>query len=144
MIPVTTETDINAETGGELLRQLAALDLSACLSACLQQAGRQVPITLILDNARSQKCRLVMDLAASLNIELLYLPPYSPTLNLIERFWKFMKTECLYAKYYADFPAFKQALVTCLQEAHTKPRNKLASLLTPRFQPFGQEQIWAA
>ncbi len=131
LITGTTEKYINAETVCELLHQIAALDLS-------------VPITLILDNARYQKCRLVMDLADSLHIELLYLPPYSPNLNLIERFWKFMKKECLYAKYYADFPAFKQALVTCLQQAPTKHKNKLASLLTPRFQTFGKEQRWAA
>ncbi len=131
LITVTTEKYINAETVCELLHQIAALDLS-------------VPITLILDNARYQKCRLVIDLADSLHIELLYLPPYSPNLNLIERFWKFMKKECLYAKYYADFPAFKQALVTCLQQAPTKHKNKLASLLTPRFQTFGKEHRWAA
>jgi len=131
LITVTTETYINAETVCELLRQIAALDLS-------------VPITLILDNARYQKCHLVMDLAASLHIELLYLPPYSPNLNLIERFWKFMKKECLYAKYYADFSAFKHALETCLQEAHTKHRKKLDSLLSPRFQTFAKEHIWAA
>ena len=37
-----------------------------------------IPITLVLDNARYQWCRLVQDLAKSLNIELLFLPFYSP------------------------------------------------------------------
>jgi hypothetical protein len=46
----------------------------------------EVAITLVLDNARYQKCALVMDLAKSLDIELLYLTAYSPNLNLIERF----------------------------------------------------------
>jgi len=67
----------------ELLRQLAARHLG-------------LPITLVLDNARYQKCQLVEALAASLQIELLYLPAYSPNLNLIERLWKFVKKTCLY------------------------------------------------
>ncbi len=41
-----------------------------------------VPVTLVLDNVRYQKCKLVWELAESLDIELLYIPPYSPNLNL--------------------------------------------------------------
>ena len=44
-------------------------------------------------------CKVVQNLAEELGIELLYLPPYSPNLNLIERLWKFVKKKCLYAKY---------------------------------------------
>jgi len=54
---------------------------------------------LVLDNARYQKCHLVQNLAATLNIELLFLPTYSPNLNLIERLWKFVKKKCLYSIY---------------------------------------------
>lgn len=49
--------------------------------------------------ARYQRCALVQDLASSLKIELLFLPGYSPNLNLIERLWKFVKKECLAARY---------------------------------------------
>ena len=52
-----------------------------------------LPMTLVLDNARYQRCEPVRSLAAELRIELLYLPPYSPNLNLIERLWKFVKKE---------------------------------------------------
>ena len=55
----------------------------------------QLPVSIILDNAKYQKCALVASLALELNIELLYLPAYSPNLNLIERFWKFVKKNCL-------------------------------------------------
>jgi len=54
-------------------------------------AGRRrqaVPITIVLDNARYQRCKLVIAKAEELGIELLFLPPYSPNLNLIERLWK--------------------------------------------------------
>ena len=33
-------------------------------------------------------------------IKLLFLPPYSPNLNLIERLWKFMRKKILYNQYY--------------------------------------------
>ena len=72
LITVTNDTYINAQSVCELLYKLAALDLS-------------LPITLVLDNARYQKCALVMEVAQTLDIELLYLTTYSPNLNLIER-----------------------------------------------------------
>jgi len=81
LIRVTNQTYINAISVCELLKKIAALNLD-------------VPITLVLDNARYQKCRLVQELALSLKIELLYIPPYSPNLNLIERLWKFVKNKC--------------------------------------------------
>ena len=89
LITVTNDTYINAASVCELLHKLADLHLD-------------VPITLVLDNARYQKCDLVQTTAKGLNIELCFLPPYSPNLNLIERLWKFVKKECLYSEYYTD------------------------------------------
>jgi transposase len=95
-----------------------------------------VPVTVVLDNARYQRCKLVQDLAQTLDIELLFLPPYSPNLNLIERFWKFVKKKCLYSQYYADHHAFQQAILECIAQAPTQSRAALASLLTLKFQTF--------
>jgi len=112
----------------ELLNKLADLKL-------------KIPITLVLDNARYQKCKLVQNLADDLGIELLYLPPYSPNLNLIERLWKFVKKKCLYAKFYEDFSQFSAAISNCLNEANLKHKEELDSLLTLRFQTFDKTQI---
>jgi transposase len=128
LITVTTETDINAQSVCELLHKLAAL-------------GLNLPMTLVLDNARYQKCALVMELAQSLNIELLYLTTDSPNLNLIERLWKFVKKQCLYSIYYPDFNAFKQAISACLDQCHTTHKRELDSLLTLRFQSFKKAKI---
>lgn len=125
---ITNDTYINAQSVCALLHKLYNLNL-------------QIPITLILDNARYQKCALVEQLAKSLNIELLYLPPYSPNLNLIERLWKFVKKDCLYSKYYSDFNAFKTAISNCLSCTHTTHKKKLDSLLTLKFQSFKKSQI---
>jgi len=128
LITVTNTTYITAASVCELLSKLAALHLG-------------VPITVVLDNARYQKCALVQAVADSLHIELCYLPAYSPNLNLIERLWKFVKKHCLYSKYYAGFAAFTGAIETCLSETHTKHKEALDSLLTLHFQTFEKAQF---
>jgi transposase len=123
LITVTNEAYINGESVCELLRKISSL-------------GLLLPITLVLDNARYQKCIVVRELAAELNIELLYLPAYSPDLNLIERLWKFVKKQCLYSIYYPDFAEFKLAISSCLDNCHIKHKPELDSLLTFNFQSF--------
>ena len=130
VITVTNLTYINSESVCQLLRKLVAL-------------GLPVPITLVLDNARYQRCALVQALADTLGIELLYLPAYSPNLNLIERLWKFVKKQCLYSKYYADFSAFAQAIEVCLATTQTTHKQALSSLLTFNFQSFKKAQSLA-
>jgi transposase len=125
---VTNETYINAESVCLLLTQIAA-----------RYAGER--ITIVLDNARYQKCELVFQHAARLGVELLYLPSYSPHLNLIERFWRYVRKECLYAKYYPKFDGFKQALTERIQNAHTKHRDELETLLAWNFQSFEKVKI---
>ena len=70
MIYETNDGYVNAETVCSLLRQI-------------KKRGFKSPVTLIMDNARYQRCRLVQDLAKYLGIELLFLPSYSPNLNLL-------------------------------------------------------------
>ena len=101
LVTVCNEEYINSESVCLLLRRLG-------------QLHPNLPITLIMDNARYQKCRLVMELAKKLNMELMFLPPYSPNLNLIERLWKLVKKECLYSEYYETFDDFKGAISECL------------------------------
>ena len=131
LVTVTNDTYINAQSVCELLRKIAALGLG-------------VPVTLVLDNARYQKCKLVQQLADELRIELLFLPSYSPNLNLIERLWKFVKKQVLNAKYYENFALFKTAISGCIADAPTKYKKELDSLLVLRFQTFAKAQLLAA
>ena len=95
-----------------------------------------VPITLVLDNARYQKCAVVQALAVSLGIELSYLPRYSPNLNLIERFWRFVRKESLNSTYYESSEQFTTAIDQCLDGLHAH-KGEMEKLLTHKFQMFG-------
>ncbi len=63
-------------------------------------------IVVIMDNAKYNRAYIVQDYAKKLNINIKYLPPYCPNLNLIERVWKFLKKK-LKNKYIEKFEDFK-------------------------------------
>lgn len=130
VIVETNEGYINADTVCKLLRQIAG-------------RGDRRPITVVMDNARYPRCKLVEALAHELGIELLFLPAYSPNLNLIERLWKFVKKRALASRYHKDFKAFSQAILDCLQHPTTTHQAELQTLLTLNFQTFSNTQVLA-
>jgi len=90
-------------------------------------------ITVICDNARYYRSVLVKEYLTESRIELMFLPPYAPNLNLIERYWKYFKKTILYNEYYETFKEFKQACKVFFEnpEDHIDP---LRSLLAENFQ----------
>ena len=123
LVTISNHSYINALSVGELLEKL-------------HQLYRDLPIVLVMDNARYQKCQLVLQKAQHLNIQIIFLPPYSPNLNLIERLWKFVKKEVLYNKYHKEYNKFCAAISGCLDQTHTTHKAALETLLTPKFQTF--------
>jgi transposase len=121
-----------------------ALSVCDLLGAVAKAAVPGAVVTLVLDNARYQKCAVVQGLAKQLGIELLYLPSYSPNLNLIERVWKFVKAECLRSTYYAGYEEFHAAIQGCLDDLPTKHKEAMDSLLTLNFQTFDTVSLMAA
>ena len=122
---VRYDDTINAQSTIKLFQQIEAQN---------PQAAR---IHIICDNARYYHAQLVKDYLSNSKIELVFLPPYAPNLNLIERFWKFFKKSVLYGRYYETFDQFKTAcdqFFTHVDQHHTA----LRSLLTDRFQIIGQ------
>ena len=131
VIRVSNTTYINADTVCQLLWRIAGLGLG-------------MPITLVLDNARYQHCRLVQEVAAALDIELLFLPSYSPNLNLIERLWKFVKKSVLNSRPQNSFLEFRQSIDRCLDQLPTTHHAAMQTLMTAKFQTFENVSILAA
>lgn len=97
------------------------------------------PLKIVLDNARYQHCKLVQQIASEMEITLLFLPSYSPNLNIIERLWKFTKKKILYAKYYETPDKFHQAVTGFFQTINQNHHDGLKSLLTLKFQSFEKQ-----
>lgn len=88
---------------------------------------------LVLDNAPYNRSGSVRKLAKKLGIKILYLPPYSPNLNPIERLWKFMKKKIMANEHYETIAEFRLALSEFFRSIR-KYRAELESLLTDNFQ----------
>jgi len=129
IISVTNSSVVNQETFCTLLDQIGQA-----------YGGSGLPITVVLDNARYQKCQSVFENAAQLGIELLYLPPYSPNLNLIERLWRFVKKQVLYSRHYETFATFTEAIDNCLSKVTTHFQEAMHSLMTLKFQLFSKAE----
>jgi transposase len=122
-ISVRTIGSVNAETICELISKI-------------DTAYPGEEITLVMDNARYQRNQKVTGIAESLSIELLYLPAYSPNLNLIERVWRLVKGKCLRNRYHETFTGFVGAIDEFLDSLNGKNRHLLKSLVTENFQLF--------
>lgn len=131
LIAVTNTTVVNTETMCELLHKIAALGLSG-------------PITVVLDNARYQRNAVVQALAVRLGITLLFLPSYSPNLNLIERLWKFLKRRSIYGRYHPAFADFRAAIEQTMDGLTTTHADQIETLMTLNFQQFENVSLMAA
>ena len=103
------------------------------LEAIKKQYDQAETICLILDNARYQKGIIAQSKAKELGIDLVFLTPYSPNLNLIERLWKFFKKKVMKNKYYEDFKTFKTAIQKFFFENFDQYHNQLLTLLNFKF-----------
>ena len=124
LISIDATESCDAEMVCRLLRKLRA-------------ANPNQVLLLVLDNVRYQRTKRVRALARRLGIRLLYLPPYSPNLNLIERFWKFLRKQIMRNKYYATFAEF-QATIQKLLTNLSNYTDELKTLMTENFHLFGK------
>lgn len=115
--------------------------------AFLEKVRREsgdIPVSIVLDNARYQHCQAVKDRAAELGITLIFLPPYSPNLNIIERLWKYTRRHVLAGKYFDSPAMFHEALRHFFEVDYINHKPKLSSLLTLKFQSFENAHLLCA
>ena len=118
-----TEGSVNAETVCSILVDI-------------YNAHPEGAISVVLDNVPYQHARIVKEIATLLGVELVYLPPYSPNLNLIERAWKHVKKKVLSNRHYETYESFKSAIRQCIEDMNSTMEDEMKSLLTLNFQMF--------
>lgn len=129
LITVCNNEYINAQSVCELLLKIYEQNI-------------EIPITIVLDNAQYQRCELVDNYAKELNVELLFLPSYSPHLNIIERLWKWVKKDCLYCKYYDKSAKFQKAIENSLSKVSCQEHKEtFDTLLNLKFQSYSKTQF---
>jgi transposase len=94
---VTSESNVDSDSTLALMK---ALEIYYPLA---------VTIYMILDNARYHFSKPILDYVKNSRIRLVFLPSYSPELNLIERLWRVFKKNVLYNRHYKTFEKFKKA-----------------------------------
>ncbi len=105
---------INAESYEMTLIESDTVDADSTLnllSAIEQKYPAASCIKVILDNARYHYSHTVREYVENSRIDLVFLPSYSPNLNLIERVWKLFKKKVLYNTYYENIGAFRKACI---------------------------------
>lgn len=138
---VTLNGALNAETLSIIVREDETLNAENTI-AFFKKIESANPLAdtiyIILDNAGYYKGHQLQDYIANSKIKLLYLPPYAPNLNLIERVWKFFKKKVLANTYYESFTEFRIACIQFFYKRHWRSlKPELESLLTSNFQIIG-------
>lgn len=120
---------INAQSTQRLCRQLLK-----------KHPGKT--IYLICDNARYNRCRWLQQWAKSQRIEFVFLPAYSPNLNLIERLWRLLRKQAINSIYYETYDQFRQGIVDFLDNTKNY-KEEIRSLLTLNFRTVGGTSVHA-
>ena len=103
---------INIETLESTTGFYETINADSTLDLCLKVQAKHPEanvIYMIVDNARYYRSHVLQEALEGTKIKLIFLPPYSPNLNLIERYWKFFKKKVLNNRYYETFAQFRQA-----------------------------------
>lgn len=58
-----------------------------CLLPCLKENT-----TIVMDNAKFHRKKKLLEISKKHDMNLIFLPPYSPELNPIEKFWAMLKS----------------------------------------------------
>lgn len=103
------------------------------LAALRERHPTPAQVYVILDNARYHHAKDVTAYCEVSGITLVFLPSYSPNLNVIERLWKFMRKKVLKDRYHATFEQFVAAIREFFDHLD-RYAEELATLLTDNFE----------
>jgi transposase len=105
---------INAETHEITIIESETINAESTitlLSVIERKYSAASAIKVILDNATYHYSAEVKKYVDQSKISLIFLPSYSPNLNLIERLWHFFKKKVIYNTYYKNVDAFRKSCI---------------------------------
>jgi transposase len=124
---------------GMLVKEYQTVDADSILDffkALEKKEKTASKVYVILDNARYHHAKYLREYLETSKLELVFLPPYSPNLNLIERLWRFFQEQIMKNKYYETFEEFKNVSLQFFRQRSGPIKRKLQTLMTERFQLF--------
>ena len=80
-------------------------------------------IVMVLDNARIHYANLLQPFLKrhDYQLELLFLPPYSPNLNPVEKIWGWLKKSCVCNVFYDNFNLLRENIQQFITEINKNP-----------------------
>ena len=125
---------------GQLVWQLHDRKDGAAFAAFLEQVAQTWPeedLLVVMDNVSYHRAPAVRTWWAAQAGRLIpfWLPVYAPTLNLIERIWRFLKHKLACHRFWADVAGLQAAAAALLDriEAHFHTDQRPAIRLVPNF-----------
>lgn len=115
------------------------INAQSCIKLWKKQHRRhpQKTIINICDNAPYYHSKYLKEwLAENTWCRVIYLPPYAPNLNLIERLWKYLRKEVTSYNFYEHFTEFRKAILDFFKNIK-EHKQALESLLTLNFHIVG-------
>ena len=108
--------------------------------AALEKHPEAGSIYIITDNARYYLSKKLREWVGGTKIKQIFLSPYSPNLNLIERLWKFLRKTIINTKFYRTKHEFRDVMLNFFNNIASY-RQELESLLTLNFRMLNSQSI---
>jgi transposase len=112
----------------------------ALYQAALDRHPKAKCIYIISDNARYYRNRTLTQWLEGTKIKQIFLPAYSPNLNLIERIWRFLRKKVINTGFYRTKELFRQAVMKFFENI-ADCRHELETLLTLNFRLINSHSI---
>lgn len=124
-------------------REYKTVDADAMIDffSGLEASSKASTIYVILDNARANKNKKLDEYLKSSRIKPIYLPPYSPNLNVIERLWKIMHESRTYNRYYPSSVDFFREIRHFFSEVVPRKIRSWKDRLSDNFQIINLDPI---
>lgn len=127
---------INDQTAIVLEEKTINTEATIHLLEAIAKKQKQGKVSVILDNASHHHARGVRRwMLHHPRFKLLFLPSYSPNLNIIERLWRFFHQQITYNRYFESFAEFKETTLAFFKNLKQYD-TQLTTLLADNFQRF--------